>query len=143
MRKLTRKLTRKLVDDVTADSKLHQHAKREVHVIDAAKGARNDCVNSTKAPAGRAGHAVLYGALCIDLVPPATRHKQHIARFERHARKGNRAVALTACRLLNALVGTDAARFVLQRVGGVRHRPSASPGHAEVDVIKGVTLQLR
>ena len=26
MRKLTRKLTRKLVDDVTADSKLHQHA---------------------------------------------------------------------------------------------------------------------
>ena len=76
-------------------------------------------------------------------MPPATRHKQYIARFERHARKGNRAVALTACRLLNALVGTDAARFVLQRVGGVRHRPSASPGHAEVDVIKGVTLQLR
>ena len=103
------------------------------------------CVASTKAPAGRAGHAVLCGtgALGIDLVPPATRYEQHIARFESHARKGYRAVALTACRLLNAFVGTDAARFVLQRVVGVRHRPRVPPGHAEVDVIQGVTLQLR
>ena len=83
------------------------------------------------------------GALGIDLVPPATRYEQHIARFESHARKGYRAVALTACRLLNAFVGTDAARFLLQRVGGVRHRPRVPPGHAEVDVIQGVTLQLR
>ena len=76
-------------------------------------------------------------------MPPATRHEQHVARFERHARKGNRAFALTACRLLKALVGTDAAGLVLQRVGGVRHVPSASPGHAEVDVIEGVTMQLQ
>ena len=68
---------------------------------------------STKVPVRSAGHAILYGALGIDLVPPATRYEQYIARLEIHARKGNRAVALTACRKLNALIGTDAARFVL------------------------------
>ena len=98
---------------------------------------------STKVPVRSAGHAILYGALRIDLVPPATRHEQHVACFERHARKGNRAVALTSVRSLKALVGTDAAGLVLQRVGGVRHVPSAPPGHTEVDVSKGVTMQLR
>ena len=70
-------------------------------------------VDSRKAPSDRTGHAVLCDALGIDLVPPATRYEQYIARLESHARKGNRAVALTACRVLNALIGTDAARFVL------------------------------
>ena len=106
---------------------------------------RTVCIDrgSTKVPVRSAGHAILYGALRIDLVPPATRHEQHVACFERHARKGNRAVALTSVRLLKALVGTDAAGLVLQRVGGVRHVPSAPPGHTEVDVSKGVTMQLR
>jgi hypothetical protein len=45
--------------------------------------------------------------------------------------------------LLKALVGTDAAGLVLQRVRGVSHVPSAPPGHTEVDVRKGVTMQLR
>ena len=76
-------------------------------------------------------------------MPPATRHEQHVAWFERNARKGNRALALSACRLLKALVGTDAAGLVLQRVGGVRHVPGASPGHTEVDVIEGVAMQLQ
>mgnify|MGYP004329686815 CR=1 FL=1 len=69
--------------------------------------------DSRKAPSDRTGHAVLCDALGIDLVPPATRYEQYIARLQSHARKGNRAVALTACRKLNAFVGTDAARFVL------------------------------
>ena len=34
---------------------------------------------------------ILYGALGIDLVRPATQHEQHVARFERHARKSDRA----------------------------------------------------
>ena len=102
-----------------------------------------DAQLSTKVPVRSAGHAILYGALRIDLVPPATRHEQHVACFERHARKGDRAVALTSVRLLKALVGTDAAGLVLQRVRGVSHVPSAPPGHTEVDVRKGVTMQLR
>ena len=69
--------------------------------------------DSRKAPSDRTGHTVLCDALGIHLVPPATRYEQYIARLEIHAREGNRAVALTACRVLNALIGTDAARFVL------------------------------